>query len=95
MAAVAHAIDTHNGGPSMANEPTYRAAAGASIARPSAVFFVKTGSLLQAARQLKVPGATRTVDGQTVATLEPIKALSLTSTSQADQLVERLFLLIE
>ncbi|MEO6796528.1 MAG: DUF3352 domain-containing protein [Candidatus Dormibacter sp.] len=95
LAAVEAVIDTHKGGPSMANEPTYRAAAGASIARPSAVFFVKTGSLLQAARQLKVPGATRTVDGQTVATLEPIKALSLTSTSQADQLVERLFLLIE
>ena len=95
LAEVEAVIDAHQGGATIAADATYKAAAGGSLARPASIVYINIGGLLRAARGLPLKSAASGIDQKALASVEPIKALMLTGSSQADRALERLFLLID
>jgi uncharacterized protein DUF3352 len=89
-------IDAHKDGATISTDATYKTMSAASLSKPSAVIYLDLAKLLQAIKQS--PLASQVGSGlgtRTQANLEPLKAFILTSTSTADQAVERFFVLIQ
>jgi Protein of unknown function (DUF3352) len=94
LAEVEAVIDAHQSGETITADSTYKAATGGSLAKPAAIVYVNVGGLLRAVRGLPLKTAGLGIDQKGVASVEPVRALMLTASSQADQAAERLFLLI-
>jgi hypothetical protein len=89
-------IDTHKDGATIASDQTYKTASAASIANPSAIFYVDIARLVEAIRQSPLgsqPGLG--ADSAVYANLAPLKATMLTTASQADKAVERFFVIVK
>ncbi|GAC1478179.1 MAG: hypothetical protein PVSMB9_00370 [Candidatus Dormibacteria bacterium] len=94
LAAVEAVIDAHRGQDPISADPTYRAAMASSLARPNAVVYLNIGSLVDAVRRLATKNPSP-AEIQALAAVAPIKAVTLTSMSQGDALLERVFLVID
>jgi hypothetical protein len=95
LAEVKAVIDAHTGSSTIAAEPTYQTALGGSLKQPSAIVYVNVSSLVEALRRFSAESGLSSVDTKTIAELAPVKALILTASSQADAMIERLFVVIQ
>jgi Protein of unknown function (DUF3352) len=90
-AEVKAVIDAHLAGSTITTDPTYQAAAAASLPRPAGILYLNVANLVSAIEKLPTAG---TVDTQAAADLSHLKSFMLTSTSQSGAAVERFFVAI-
>jgi hypothetical protein len=95
VAEVKAVLDAHLGGATIAGDATYQTAMAGSLRQPSAIVYVNTGSLVAAVRRLSAESGLASVDTKTLDTLAPIKSLIVTASSQADAMLERIFVVIK
>ncbi len=94
LAAVKAVIDAHRGTTPISADPTYKAAIASSLENPNVVLYLNVGSLVDAARRLSSESVPPAVESQALSAVAPIQAITLTSASQSDGLLERVFLVI-
>jgi hypothetical protein len=95
VAEVKAVIDAHVGGSTIAGDASYQTALAGSLKQPSGILYVNTGSLVAAVRRLSAESGLASVDTKALDTLAPIKSLILTASSQADAMLERVFVVIK
>ncbi len=88
-------IDAHLAGTTIAGDATYQTAVSGSLKQPSGILYVNVGSLTGALRRFSAESGLSSVDTRALANLAPVRAFILTSTSQVDALIERLFVVIQ
>jgi Protein of unknown function (DUF3352) len=92
VAAVKAVIDAHVTGSTITADPTYQAAAAASLSRPVGILYLNIANLVTAIEKLPTAG---TVDTKTAANLSHVKSLMVTGSSQSGSAVERFFVAIQ
>ena len=92
VAEVKAVIDAHATGSTITADPTYTAAAAASLPRPVGILYLNVANLVSAVEKLPTAG---TVDTQAAANLARVKSFMLTGSSQRGSAIERFFVAIQ
>jgi len=92
VAEVKAVIDAHVTGSTITADPTYQAAAAASLSRPVGILYLNVANLVTAIEKLPTAG---TVDTKTAANLSHVKSFMLTGSSQSGSAVERFVIAIQ
>ncbi|HEY9289523.1 MAG TPA: DUF3352 domain-containing protein [Candidatus Dormibacteraeota bacterium] len=95
VAEVKAVIDAHLSGNTVTGDVTYQTALSGSLKQPAAILYVNLASLMSAARRLSAESGLASVDTKTLDSLAPVQSLIFTAGSQADAMLERLFVVIK
>jgi hypothetical protein len=88
-------IDTHKGGTSIAADATYKTASAASLSQPSAIVYLDIAKLVEAIRSSPLGAQAGLKSGSALsANVQPVKAVIITATSDADKATERFFVIV-
>ena len=88
-------IDTHKSGASIASDATYKSASSASLASPSGIIYLDIAKLAAAIRKSPFGSQAGLGSGSALsANVDPVKAVILTASSQADRATERFFVVV-
>ena len=88
-------IDAHKGGATIASDATYKTASAVSLANPSAIVYVGLARLVDSIRKSPFGSHAGLSSGSTLsANVDPVKAVIITATSQADRAGERFFVIV-
>src|SRR2546425_9810210 len=88
-------IDTHKSGASIASDATYKSASSASLASPSGIIYLDIAKLAAAIRKSPFGSQAGLGSGSALsANVDPVKAVILTASSQADRATERFFVIV-
>lgn len=95
VAEVKAVIDAHLSRNTVTGDSSYQAAVAGSLKQPAAILYVNAASLIGAARRLSSESGLASVDTKTLDSLAPVQSLIFTASSQADAMLERLFVVIK
>ena len=88
-------IDAHKNGTTIASDATYKTASAASLAKPSAIVYLDIAKLVDALRKSPFGAQAGLKSGSTLsANADPLKAVIITATSDADKASERFFVIV-
>ena len=87
-------IDAHRSHASVATASTYAAGMRASLAKPSAIFYVDIASLIAVVQHAPAGSPVSALGSKAVADLAPLQGLIVTATGGADAALERFVILI-
>jgi len=88
-------IDTHKGGASIASDPTYMSASTGSLASPSGIIYLDIAKLADAIRKSPFGSQAGLGSGSALsANVDPVRAVILSASSQADRATERFFVIV-
>lgn len=95
VAEVKAVIDAHLSGNTVTGDASYQTALAGSLKQPAAILYVNAASLIGAARRLSAESGLASVDTKTLDSFAPVQSLIFTAGSQADAMLERLFVVIK
>jgi hypothetical protein len=88
-------IDAHKDGATIAADSTYKTASAASLSRPSAIIYLDIAKLVEAIRTSPLGAQAGLKSGSALsANVQPVKAVIITATSDADKATERFFVIV-
>jgi Protein of unknown function (DUF3352) len=88
-------IDAHKDGATIASDSTYKTASAASLSRPSAIIYLDIAKLVEAIRTSPLGAQAGLKSGSALsANVQPVKAVIITATSDADKATERFFVIV-